>query len=84
CSGAIKSPTRDFGFCLKRRLFDHTGHADFKLVGPQMQQPPRGGTWVGSTCNISISKSKLNNASTTGRMAAYFKVFPIAFLSIFN
>ncbi|KAL2748542.1 LOW QUALITY PROTEIN: hypothetical protein V1477_003185 [Vespula maculifrons] len=22
------------------------------LVGPQMQQPPRGGTWVGSTCNI--------------------------------
>ncbi|KAL2744092.1 hypothetical protein V1477_007693 [Vespula maculifrons] len=21
-------------------------------VGPQMQQPPSGGTWVGSTCNI--------------------------------
>ncbi|KAL2715052.1 LOW QUALITY PROTEIN: hypothetical protein V1478_014750 [Vespula squamosa] len=29
------------------------------LVGPQMQLPPRGGTWVGSTCNISISKSNI-------------------------
>ncbi|KAL2728167.1 LOW QUALITY PROTEIN: hypothetical protein V1477_017443 [Vespula maculifrons] len=28
-------------------------------VGPQMQQPPRGRTWVGSTCNISKSMSKL-------------------------
>ncbi|KAL2715224.1 LOW QUALITY PROTEIN: hypothetical protein V1478_014922, partial [Vespula squamosa] len=46
------------------------------LMGPQMQLPPRGGTWVGNTCDISISKSKLYNASTTGRMAAYFDAFP--------
>ncbi|KAL2741460.1 hypothetical protein V1478_000156, partial [Vespula squamosa] len=35
-------------------------------VDPQMQQPLSGGTWIGSTCNISKSKSKLYNASTTG------------------
>ncbi|KAL2742304.1 hypothetical protein V1477_009933 [Vespula maculifrons] len=28
-------------------------------AGPQMQQPPRGGTWVGSTCHISKSISNL-------------------------
>ncbi|KAL2744093.1 hypothetical protein V1477_007583, partial [Vespula maculifrons] len=28
-------------------------------VGPQMQLPPRGGTWVGSTCKISKSMSSL-------------------------
>ncbi|KAL2733169.1 hypothetical protein V1477_014137 [Vespula maculifrons] len=44
-------------------------------AGLQMQQPPRGGTWVGSTCNILKSKPKLCNASTTGRMAAYFNLF---------
>nr|KAF7397005.1 hypothetical protein H0235_016542 [Vespula pensylvanica] len=38
------------------------------LVGPQMQQPPRGGTWVGSICNISKS---VFDISTTGRIAAY-------------
>ncbi|KAL2749479.1 LOW QUALITY PROTEIN: hypothetical protein V1477_002419 [Vespula maculifrons] len=27
------------------------------LVGPQMQQPPSGGTWVGNTCDISRSMS---------------------------
>ncbi|KAL2747042.1 LOW QUALITY PROTEIN: hypothetical protein V1477_005412 [Vespula maculifrons] len=26
-------------------------------AGLQMQQPPRGGTWVGSTCDVSISSS---------------------------
>ncbi|KAL2720822.1 hypothetical protein V1478_009868 [Vespula squamosa] len=30
-------------------------NANCRPVGPQMQQPPRGGTWVGSTCNISKS-----------------------------
>nr|KAF7438163.1 hypothetical protein H0235_000554 [Vespula pensylvanica] len=49
-----------------------------------MQQPPRGGTWVGSTCSILKSKSKLCNASTTGRIAAYFKAFPKSFQSNSN
>ncbi|KAL2731434.1 hypothetical protein V1478_004979 [Vespula squamosa] len=49
-----------------------------------MQQPPRGGTWVGSTCDISIFKSKLYNASTIERMAACFGVFPKCFLFISN
>ncbi|KAL2724446.1 hypothetical protein V1478_008959 [Vespula squamosa] len=42
----------------------HVGHADFRVVSPsihccmglQMQQPPRGETWVGSTCDVSKSK----------------------------
>ncbi|KAL2741268.1 hypothetical protein V1477_010329, partial [Vespula maculifrons] len=38
-------------------------------VGPQMQQPPRGGIWVGSTCEISksmhiIIKRKLGDRGT--------------------
>ncbi|KAL2726931.1 neurotrimin-like isoform X2 [Vespula squamosa] len=41
CSRAIKSPTIDLV------LFARNS------VGPQMQQPPRGGTWVGSTCDLS-------------------------------
>ncbi|KAL2732797.1 LOW QUALITY PROTEIN: uncharacterized protein V1477_015038 [Vespula maculifrons] len=51
-------------------------------VGPQMQQPPRGGTWVGSTCDKLRSifelylKSVTKFASTTGRIAAYFNAFP--------
>ncbi|KAL2744095.1 LOW QUALITY PROTEIN: hypothetical protein V1477_007585 [Vespula maculifrons] len=35
------------------------------LVGPQMQLPPRGGTWVGSTCETSKSMSKLYLKSIT-------------------
>ncbi|KAF7414400.1 hypothetical protein HZH68_002889 [Vespula germanica] len=34
-----------------------------------MQQPPRGEIWVGITCDKLNSKSRLHNASTTGRMA---------------
>ncbi|KAL2748421.1 hypothetical protein V1477_003064 [Vespula maculifrons] len=61
-SGAIKS-SRGLRFT-EPRIFDHAGHANFRVesplaVGPQMQQPPRGGTWVGSTCNISKSIFKL-------------------------
>ncbi|KAL2727823.1 hypothetical protein V1477_017099 [Vespula maculifrons] len=41
-------------------------------VGPQMQQPPSGGTWVGSTCNI--LKLYLNYIkSTTGRVSRCLK-----------
>ncbi|KAL2721150.1 hypothetical protein V1477_019970 [Vespula maculifrons] len=37
-------------------------NADFRVESPlargsPMQQPPRGGTWVGSTCDVSISYS---------------------------
>ncbi|KAL2749562.1 hypothetical protein V1477_002502 [Vespula maculifrons] len=38
---------------------------DVNPVGPQMQLPPRGGTWVGSTCAISESMSKLYLKSIT-------------------
>ncbi|KAL2737180.1 hypothetical protein V1477_012136 [Vespula maculifrons] len=32
-----------------------------------MQLPPRGGTWVGSTCEISKSMSKLGDRGTDNR-----------------
>ncbi|KAL2729747.1 hypothetical protein V1478_005587 [Vespula squamosa] len=38
-------------------------------VDPQMQQPLSGGTWIGSTCNISKSKSKLYNANLNVALA---------------
>nr|KAF7409049.1 hypothetical protein H0235_013901 [Vespula pensylvanica] len=42
-----------------------------------MQQPPRGGTWVDSTCDISKFRSRLYHAGTIERMAAYFMGFEI-------
>ncbi|KAL2731722.1 hypothetical protein V1478_004410 [Vespula squamosa] len=38
-------------------------------VDPQMQQPLSGRTWIGSTCNISKSKSKLYNANLNVALA---------------
>ncbi|KAF7385907.1 hypothetical protein HZH66_011749 [Vespula vulgaris] len=52
------------------------------LVGPQMQQPPSGGTWVDSTCDISKFRSRLYHAGTIERMAAYFMGFEIVILKI--
>ncbi|KAL2730183.1 hypothetical protein V1477_015994 [Vespula maculifrons] len=54
-------------------IFD-TSNSIKSSMGLRKQQPPSGETWVGITCDISKSKSKLCNASTTGRMAAYFYV----------
>ncbi|KAL2726579.1 neurotrimin-like isoform X2 [Vespula squamosa] len=34
------------------RSLKHPMRKGISLVGPQMQLPPRGGTWVGNTCNI--------------------------------
>nr|KAF7427377.1 hypothetical protein H0235_007071 [Vespula pensylvanica] len=41
-----------------------------------MQQPPRGEIWVDIICDLSKSNCKSCNASTIGRIAAYFGVFP--------
>ncbi|KAL2746963.1 hypothetical protein V1477_005333, partial [Vespula maculifrons] len=56
------------------KVLVHCEHKDrYQSLGLRKQQPPRGETWVGIACDISKSKSRLYNASTTGRMAAYFR-----------
>ncbi|KAL2747381.1 hypothetical protein V1477_004073 [Vespula maculifrons] len=44
------------------------------LAGPQMQQPPSGGTWVGSTCDIWKSLCKLYHNSIT-RLYVLSKIY---------
>ncbi|KAL2741382.1 LOW QUALITY PROTEIN: hypothetical protein V1477_010443 [Vespula maculifrons] len=46
--------------CTLQRYFQNL----FYLVGPQTQELPSGGTWVGSTCDILKSMSKLGDESS--------------------
>ncbi|KAF7382641.1 hypothetical protein HZH66_013043 [Vespula vulgaris] len=51
----VHATPRDHEFRVESPLFQHSREcsgAIRDLVGPQMQLPPRGGTWVCSTCNI--------------------------------
>lgn len=52
-------------------------NSDFKVESSIVrgQQLPRDKIWIGITCDISESKSKLYNTSTTERMTAYFNKF---------
>ncbi|KAL2749477.1 hypothetical protein V1477_002417 [Vespula maculifrons] len=41
------------------------GRASESPAGPQIQQPPSGGTWVGSTCNtLKLCLNYIKNANT--------------------
>ncbi|KAL2746781.1 hypothetical protein V1477_005151 [Vespula maculifrons] len=51
-------------------------------VGPQMQLPPRGGTWVGSTCDMWKSVSKLYLKSINGTDNYITQVLPGEWLQI--
>ncbi|KAL2731275.1 hypothetical protein V1478_004820, partial [Vespula squamosa] len=75
--GSIHNLTTNTGR-IGRTLVRVSADTGMSSVGLQMQQPPRGETWVDSTRDISKFKSKLYHTSTIERIAAYFKEFEIA------